>query len=405
MVNYKMLARDINSAPLQYRTWVVPNTPDLTGDLYTGPKSGNNALVDISAYEVLDGYAVVDFNLPLSMQWQSFPDTPFDFPGMQVLPDQVSDSQLAIIDGYAYLFGSKVSNKIYMASIDNPATWVDTGATLPTALYGSSLAIVGNHIYLFGGNDGYGSVNTIFSASVSSPLVWSSVGTIAPGAVESSVLGMAGGFIYLFGGLKGDIATNQILRATTSSPLSWSSVGTIPVALYGSSILQANNSWYLLGGQLNPLTTTSTVYTATVASPLSWSSFGHLPYPTSFGQVFTMGNDGYYIGPSPGDAGTGFSTIVQCHLSNPALWADFKQVVPASISHSQLAIMVDRFWFLGGSGLSAIFACEQMLKYDFNNAVVLAYGNITRTVLQMTDNVNEPFLALGIPYWKTDYQL
>jgi N-acetylneuraminic acid mutarotase len=401
MVRYKMLARDINSAPLQYRTWVVPNTPDLTGALYTGPKSGNNALEHITAYEVVDGYAIVDFNLPLPMQWQSIPDTPFDFPGMQVLPDQVSDSQLAIIDGYAYLFGSKVSDKIYMASINNPATWVDTGATLPTELYGSSLAIVDGYIYLFGGNDGYGSVNTIFSASVSDPLNWTNTGSTLPGNLESSTLGMAAGTLYLFGGLDGDAATNVIYTAST--PTTWSvAVGTLPVALYGSSILQANNSWYLLGGQLTPITTTSTIYTATVASPLSWSSFSHLPYPTSFGQVFTMGNDGYYVGPSPGDAGTGFSTIVQCHLSNPAIWADFKQVIPAVLSHSQLAIMVDRFWFLGGSGLSAIFACEQMLKYDFINAVVIAYGDITRTVLQATDNANNPFLALGIPYWKTD---
>ena len=107
MVRYKMLGRDVNSAPTQYRTWVVPNTPDLTGALYTGLKSGPNPMVDISAYYIVDPNAIVDFNLPLPTQWQSLPGTPFDFPGKKVLPAQISDSQLAIIDGYAYMFGGE----------------------------------------------------------------------------------------------------------------------------------------------------------------------------------------------------------------------------------------------------------------------------------------------------------
>src|ERR1700681_45056 len=102
MVRYKMLARDVNSAPTQYRTWVVPNTPDLTAQLYTGYKSGENPFVDISAYTILDGYVIADFNLLLPTQWQTIPDTPFDFPGKKVLPAAISDSSLVIIDGYAY---------------------------------------------------------------------------------------------------------------------------------------------------------------------------------------------------------------------------------------------------------------------------------------------------------------
>lgn len=410
MVNYKMLARDINSAPLQYRTWVVPNTPDFTGALYTGPKSGYNDFVDVSAYDIIDGYAIVDFNLPLPALWHGLPVgynyTPFDFPGMQVLPDQVSDSQIVVIDGYAYLFGSKVSDKIYQASIDNPATWTDTGATLPTPLYGSSLAIVGTTIYLFGGNDGYGAVNTIFSASVSSPLVWSSVGTL-PNNVEGSALGMANGHLYLFGGFDGYVATAQILTASTSTPLTWTVSGnTLPAPLYGSTIAQSGGSWYLLGGQLSTLTNTRHIYTATVAAPTIWTQVvGQLPYPTSYGQFFAVGSQGYYMGPSPGDAGTGFTTILQCSITNLTRWTDTLQIVPAVLSHSQTAIICDRLWFFGGSGLSAIFACEQMLKYSYTDPAVVSYGSITRTVLQATDNVHEPFLALGIPYWKTDYHL
>jgi hypothetical protein len=408
MVRYKMLARDIYSVPLQYRTWVVPDEPDFTAQYYTGPISGPiSGLVDISAYAILDDSVIADFDLPLPTLWQSLPDTPFDFFGRLVMPAAISDSQLAVIDGYIYLFGGKVTSHIYQASTDNPGNWIDTGATLPTALYGSSLAIVGAHIYLFGGNDGYGSVNTIFSAPVNNPLDWTQVGTMAPGAVESSSLAMANGHLYLFGGLQGDIATSQILTASTSTPTTWSVAGGSGLdAIYGSTILQANGYWYLLGGQLNALTTTTNIYQATVATPTVWSTIGHLPYPSSFGQIFTFGGtDGYYIGPSPGDAGTTFTTIIHCYLNNLTQWQDTRQVIPACISHSHNAIIYDRFWFFGGSGLSAVFANDQMLKYDFNNATVLNYANITRTVLQSTDNLDNPFLALGLPYWKTDYQL
>jgi hypothetical protein len=413
MVSYRMLARDINSAPLQYRCWIVPNTPDFTGQFYTGPKSGSNDLVDVSAYVVPDN-SVFNFNLPEPTIWHGLPIgyryTPFDFPGMQVLPEQVSDSQIVVIhdgygDGYIYLFGSKISDKIYQASINNPAIWVDTGATLPTALYGSSLAVVNDTIYLFGGNDGYGSVNTIFSASVSDPLTWTQMGTL-PVNLESSSLGMADGYLYLFGGLSDGAATADIYIATTSSPLSWSSTGTLPVALYGSTIAQSQGSWYLLGGQLSALTNTSHIYTATVVAPTAWTqAVGQLPYPTSYGQFFTVGSQGYYMGPSPGDAGTGFTTILQCSIGNLTRWTDTLQIVPAVLSHSQTAIICDRLWFFGGSGLSAIFACEQILKYSYTDPTVISYGNITRTVFQSTDNVNEPFLALGIPYWKTDFIL
>lgn len=406
MVRYKMLGRDVNSAPTQYRTWVVPNTPDLTGALYTGLKSGPNPMVDISAYYIGDSTAIVDFNLPLSTQWQSLPNTPFDFPGRKVLPEQVSDSQLAIIDGYAYMFGGELTNKIYRADLNNPADWIETGATLPTKLYSSSLAIVDGYIYLFGGNDGYGAVRTIFSAPVSDPLTWTNHGSLLPQPVDSSCLGMFNGHLYLFGG-QGAIGTasNTILTASTASPLSWSVGGTLPASLYGSTIFQADGYWYLLGGQTNPHTQLNTIYQSSISTPFTWQLTGNLPYHTSYGQFFAVASDGYYIGPSPGDAGTGFSTIIAAPLSNLTQWTDTKQVVPAVLSHSQIAIIYDRLWFFGGSGLSAIFACEQTLKYSPTDAVAVAYGNITRTVLQGTDNLNNPFEALSIPYWKTDYVL
>lgn len=403
MVRYKMLGRDVNSAPTQYRTWVVPNTPDFTGALYTGLKSGPNMMVDITAYEILDDAAIVDFDLPLATQWTTPPATPFDFPGKKVLPAQISDSALVIIDDFAYLFGGKNTNKIYQASLNNPANWIDSGATLPTNLYNSSLAIVDNTIYLFGGNDGNGSVSTIFSAPVSNPLAWTNLGSLLPQPLDSSSLGMADGYLYLFGGRNGTLATNVILTAPITTPTVWHVSGSLPTPLYGSTIYQANNKWFLLGGELNPDTPTKNIYSAALTSPFSWVFDGYAPYLTSYGSLFSVGGNLYYMGPSPGDAGTGFTTIIQASLNTPTIWQDTGQTVPAVLSHSQSAIIYDRLWFFGGSGLSAIFACEQQLKYapDFPPAV--AYGFATRTLFQETDNATDPFQALGTPAWKTDY--
>jgi hypothetical protein len=411
MVRYKMVARDVNAIPTQYRTWIVNDVPDLTGALYTGLKSGPNSMVDISAYLITDGYVIADFDLPLPASWQSIPDTPFDFPGHKVLPEQVGDSQLVIIDGYAYMFGGKITDKIYRADLNNPADWIDTGARLPTVLYNSSLAIVNNVIYLFGGNTGdkfnlgLGAVDTIFSAPVNDPLNWTNHGNLLPIRVHSSSLGMANGSLYLFGGQEINSATDIILTASTSDPLTWSIGGHLAAPLYGSTITQLNGFWYLLGGQLIANSMINTIYRAAVSAPFSWQIDGYMPYSTSYGQFFPMGNNGYYMGHSPGDAATGFTAILQAPLNSITQWVDTKQIVPAVLSHSQSAIIYDRLWFFGGSGLSAIFACEQMLKYDYGNPTVVAYGNNTRTNFQATDNLNEPFLALGIAYWRTDYKL
>ena len=402
-----MLARDVDSNPTQYRTWVVPNTPDLTGQYYTGLKSGPNALVDISAYSILDSTVIADFNLPLGPQWQPISSYPFDAYSRKVLPGEVSDGQLVIIDGYAYLFGGQGSNKIYRASLNNPGNWMDTGFTLPTVLVNSSLAIVNGYIYLFGGNDGYNSIDNIYSAPTSDPLNWTDTGFTLPNPLDSSSLAMGGGFVYLFGGQVSNhinsAAQSLIYQASTSDLSSWSVSGNIPVALYGSTIAQSDGYWYLLGGQTSFNTAVKTIYQATIDDPTTWIFAGNMPYNTSYGAYFPVGQTSYYIGPSPGDARTGFTTILQSSPNGLGEWFDTTQVVPAVISHSQSAIIYDRLWFFGGSGLSAIFTCDQLLKYDYHDPTVVAYGNDTRTIFQSTDNTDQPFLALGMPYWRTDY--
>ena len=423
-----MLARDINSNPTQYRTWIVNGAPDYAAQFYAGYKSGNNSLVDVTAYTITDDNVIADFNLPRPYVWvdPDHAEVQEDYASHKVLPQEISDSQLAIINGHAYLFGSKVSNKIWRADLNNPADWVDTGATLPTKLYGSSLAIVDGYIYLFGGNngefehnEGNGAVDTIFSAPVSNPLNWTNHGSLLPRRLFSSQLYMGNGSLYLFGGQEINSASDVIFTASTSNPLVWTDTGSrLPDHMYGSTLVEINNYLYLLGGQFFYDSPTSNIYRATVANPTSWSAFSNLPYAMSFCQAVTFGDlaDGYvYLyGQGQGAPPYGDTRIVRAHLNDPSTWVDVVTVggvtvvpgfgvIPAVISHSQLAVIYDRFWLFGGSGQSGIFTNWQYLKYDYYNPDVVAYATTTRTTFRATDNKNNPFQALGFPYWKTDF--
>jgi hypothetical protein len=413
MVRYKMVARDINSNPTQYRTWVVPNTPDFDGYYYTGYKSGENDFVDVSTYAITDGYAVVDFNLPIPTSWFAIDNRlNVSYPIRKVLPEQLSSSKLAVIDGYVYIFGGETTDKIYRAPLNNPADWVDTGAVLPSILYAASLAIVNNHIYLFGGNNsneselGLGALDTIYSAPVSNPLSWTNHGSLLPRRLQYSNLGMSDGYLYLFGGIEINHSSDVIFRAPTSNPLAWTDTGArLPVPIYGSMLAQINGNWMMFGGLLFPDTPVNTIYSAPVSNPTAWQITGVLPYPTAQGQFVATGNDGYIIAPmvSPVPSTT-YTPIIRCKLSNPNSWVYTQQVVPGSISYSQLAIIYDRIWLFGGTGLTAIFTCNQKLKYDLSSLRVINYGNTTRTVLPATNNLNNPYQALSIPYWITDYK-
>jgi hypothetical protein len=394
MVRYKMVGRDVDSIPTQYRTWVVNDQPDFTGELYTGLKSGDNSLVDISAYLVADDFAIVDFNLPNPLEWAST---------QKVLPDAVADSQLAILDGYAYLFGGKISDKIYRADINNPADWEDTGAHLPIPLYGSQLAIIEDRIYLFGGNDGY-ATDVILSATTADPLTWNNYGSLLPRKLYNAQLGIIDGYVYLFGGYDG-YTGNTILKASTDDPFTWEDTGsTLPDHLYGSHLGVVDGYMYLFGGLISPSNPTINIYKASVDNPTSWSLAYYLPFPICFGQFVTVGTKGYLF--TAGDAAftprSTFTKILRCDLTNPLYWIDMQRVVPGEVTQSQLAIIYDRLFLFGGSGSSVIFANAPILKFDFNSAGAVAYGSVTRTEFDATDPL-DLFEVLGFPYWKTNY--
>ena len=418
MVRYKMIGLDINAAPIdrgrnspptQYRTWVVEGQPDFTGQYYTGEKSGTTPLQNVTAYTIFDDSLVCDFNLPNPLDWDNT---------YSVLPAPIYDSQLAIIDGYAYLFGGVNDGYIYRASLNTPTVWTNTGAMLPTSLGGSQLAIIGNTIYLFGGQTGISlssATDTIYSAPLSNPLNWTNNGSLLPRKLSHSQLFITDSNVYLVGGYEPNNSSDVILSAPISNPLAWTdTTARLPHPTYGSQLAVIDGYAYLLGGLLAPQTPDGYILSAKLSNPTFWYDTGDtLPYPVCFGQFCTIGDQGYLF--TQGTNSTVSETLIlQCQLNLPTLWKDTGITIPGTVSQSQLAIIYDRIWLFGGNGSTVIFSCNSIIKWPFvpptspplipNYNVAIAYGNTTRTEYQAAaGNPLNLTNVICFPYWKTDY--
>lgn len=403
-----MVGRDLNSYVVQHRTWMADN-PDLDGYYYSGLKSGDTALENITAYQFNDGYfnnahhdgydgynGYVDYNLPDPLNWKMVDKT---------LPITVNSSQLAVIDGYIYLFGGINSNKILRASTNNPAEWEITSSVLPNILGASQIAVVGSKIYLFGGNDGY-ATDHIYTAFVSNPLSWVDEGALLPGELQSSQLAIIDSKIYLFGGKNNSNQTNVIYSADVSDPLTWTNTGyTLPNNLSNSSLCLFGNAVYLFGGLTDGYEPTNNVYKAPISNPTNWFFHQNLPYKCYNGQFFAIGNSGYLI--SPCDNGTvegSYTRILKSNMATPGIFIDLGKSVPGTTTSSQVAIIYDRPFLFGGNGSSLIFASDYFIKYDFGSAESVAYSKNTRFNISNAVDDDELFLAIGFPYWKTDYK-
>jgi hypothetical protein len=412
MTRFKNLGKDINLPFTQYRTWITDGYPDLDAQHFTGPLAGSEALVDISSNSIPD-IGSYDFSYPNPLKF---------FNTLSALPHNVSDSQVAVIDGYIYLFGGNIHANIYRAPASNPTRWEDTHSYLPSPLYGSQLAIIGSNIYLFGGNDGTGAKNVIYSAPVSNPLNWTDTGSTIASNLYYSQLCIYNNYIYLFGGYN-LTATNKILRASVSNPLSWSEVAYLPHNLFGSHFAIIHDNMYLFGGQLNNTTLTSNIYTAPLSNPLSWSIDSHqLPYNISFGQLIIIPDDGYSdvdrvrfdsrvyiitpVSKTPYDAQPLPTKIIRCNSCQPWRWKDHANgevwELSENISHSQMALIYDQLYLFGGNGTNAILACEMMHSYNPLYPKILKYDNVTRTQYQITAK-NDLFALIGFPWWKCNF--
>lgn len=392
-----MVARDVNSLPTQYRTWVL-DEPDLTGELYTGLKSGSEPFVDLSVFTVPDGYTV-DFNLPLPNRWE---------PVLQTLPEAIGNSQFAIVDGYAYLFGGEVSDKIYRAPLENPADWVDTGARLPNVLSGSAIAVIEDRIWMFGGHSDQ-TLENIYSAPISDPLDWTDHGALLPDKVHKAQFAIIDGYMYLYGGAKQTIAVDYIFKASVSDPLAWTQLSeTFPEKVYGSHIAILGNYVYMFGGLHDKDSPTANIYRAPLTDPVTWEIAGAMPFPIAYGTFLKVGYRAYLF--TPGNAGNDqpyLTKVLRCNLDNPLNWVDDNtffpgSFIPGSVSQSAFAIIYDRIFAFGGSGSSAIYCCNQQLKYTPDYFKATAYADLTRTQYQAATE-GDRFKVLGFPWWKTNF--
>lgn len=396
MVKFKMIGRDTNAAPVQYRTWVVDDQPDFTGSQYSGLKSGDTSLLDIKAYLIPED-TIADFNLPNPLSWDTT---------NKVLPSPIASSQLAIIKGFIYLFGGKISGKIYRASLDNPATWEDTQAQLPVPLYGSQLVIIGDFIYLLGGNDSLNPTDHIFGAHVDDPLTWFDLGSKLPVPLQNSQAIIANNNIYLLGGKSTLNTITNVFSASVTDPLNWTDNGSVlPSAVHSSQTAIIDGYAYLFGGTDTFNNPTKNILSAPLSNLSHWIVSGFLPCPATTGQFFTLGTKGYLVTPgdvqfSPKAVGT---RIFRCPLSNPNQWIDTRKTIPGEISESQLGVVYDRIFLFGGNGNSAIFACDPKYKYLLTKPDVIVYGYTTRTEVDNVPSTLGLFEVLGFPPWKTDY--
>jgi hypothetical protein len=400
MVRYKMVGVDFNASPKQYRTWVVNDTPDYNGYYYNGLKSGPEPLLDISAYEIQDGYAIVDFNLPQPLFWKAAYTT---------LPAATYNSQVAVIDDFVYLFGGQNSDVICRASLNNPAIWEDTGARLPTTLCGSQLAVIDGYMYLIGGLGGPSeeALDTIYRASTSDPLNWTNMGSRLPEVLHKSQLGIANGYIYLFGGQGVNYAKDNIFRASVSDPLTWIDTGTtLPAKLYGASSSLIDGYFYLYGGLLKEDTPVNTVYKALASNPSYFYIAGLLPFSACYGQFFTIADKGYLVTAGSVTGNQPYLTrILRCNISNPAVFVDTLRYIPGDVSQSQVAIIYDRIYLFGGNSSSVIYLSDQLQKYTITaGSTSQIYGNVTRTQYQSTVNQLDLTEVIGLSYWKTNYK-
>jgi N-acetylneuraminic acid mutarotase len=395
MVRYKMIGRDVNAPYKEYRTWMSDDTPDFDAVLYEGLKSGSSPLEDIVAYEVDDGY--YDFHLPNPLSWINT---------LQKLPNTISASQTAIVDGYVYLFGGEDSDKIYYATLDNPYTWIDSGEVLPSKLSNSQLAVIDGYIYMFGGRIS-GTTNVIYSAPTSNPLNWIDTGSTISLPIENASLALISGNIYLFGGYDNGTIKKTILSASIDDPLTWIDTGYyLPENLHSSQFTVVSNSIYLFGG-INDSGPTSSIYVSSVSAPTSWDidPGGQLPYPSYKSQFIAIGNKGYLFGPTYKTVVTpigiaGNTRILRCDLSNPSTWEDTAYTINANFEQSQIAIINDRIFIFGGNGIRSIFASNIYLKYDMNDDYVVSYKSV---IDSYTDDSESDFISIGFPPWKTNY--
>ena len=268
------------------------------------------------------------------------------------LPSALGGSQTAVIGDYIYLFGgyngSSLTNVIYKAPITNPTAWVDTNATLPGALINSQTALIGNYVYLFGGYNG-SYTNVIYRAPITNPTAWVDTNVTLPSALGNSQTAVIGDYVYLFGGVtNGSTFTNVIYRAPVADPTLWTNTGSIlPAIVGGSQTAVIGDYIYLFGGDNGVNSATNVIYRAPITDPTTWIDTGAtLPSNLASFQTAVIGNYVYLFGGRNGNIY--MNLIYRAPITNPTAWVDTGLKLPSNLGVSQTAVIGDYVYLFGG---------------------------------------------------------
>ena len=394
MNRFKMIGKDINSNFSNYRNWNTVTSPDLTGDLYAGLKSGKNKLEDIVTHLVLDDSLYINYLMPKPLEWENISN---------LLPKSLYGSQLAILnDGYAYMFGGHDAYFILKTPLSNPDQW-EVDGYLPissnSGLGGSSFARFDGYIYLFGGKDGYTGTKSVFRAPENEPTNWTEYINVLPDNIYNSHVYVDDGYVYLFGGVNSSGVTDKIYYADRFSPLTtWLQLGTLPYKVAGGNLIVSNTNLYLLGGVDKDFKQINTIVKGSLLDLFTtWSIHSTiLPKKSAFMQSCRIGNKFYFFG------GENSSQDVMFSNEDFTSWTIINNCLPGPIVNSQLAIIDDRIYLFGGNGSTVINVCKQDLNFKPFDTEYQNYGIIPAILPFYSDPVVE-WIILGFPSWRTNY--
>lgn len=418
MSKFRMIGKDVNCWPEQYRVWSVNDSPDYNAQQYKGIKSGDKPLENVTAYLILEKDNFLDFNLPNI----SDPNVKTWIDTKKSLPEPIQDGQLAIIKHDIFIFGGKNSNKIYKSTINNPTKWEICQSTLPSKLSGSQLAVIKDRIYLFGGESDK-CLDTIYSASIDDPLNWTNHGSMLPKAIRKSQLAIVGENIYLFGGLGESSPISSIFKSTLTQPLIWQDTNKhLPIPIYNSCILLSSDNIYLFGGTFQNELSSEILHCKT-SDPENWSFFGSLPVASSNIQSIILGDKIYLIVSNKKisesrsvarrrvtslafyendnlSSKNDKAEIYESNLQDPSKWMRIKNKIPQNTLYSHLAFIYDRFFIFGGSGTKSIIASTYKAKFNLNDEDVKNYKN--KITINYKNTLEDNFKILGFAPWRTD---
>lgn len=383
---FKMVGKDVDSFPTQYRTW-LSNSIDINQNDFNKQKSGDNKFIEVSAH-IFDDSFKADFNLPDLTIWKTVKKT---------LPANIDGGQLAIIDGYAYIFGGINSDKILRASILNPGTWEDTGYVLPDSLHGSQLLSYDGYLYLFGGRINTTATNKIYIAQSSNPLSWTYSGSNLPQNLYWSQLCVTDTNLYLYGGCGSDgYATGAIFSAPISNPLNWSTeINTLYEPVFGASLAINDGKIYLFGGITDDNTYLTNIYYANITTPTTWVLDGYsLPGYNAFAQPIVIGDTFYLLGGNK-------KKIYVSDLSAISQVVELEYELYFQATTSQVALINGYIYLYGGSGHNLIQVSDVFVKYTNDNPTAIYYDLIINDLLPLATEADR-FSVIGFCPWKTD---